>query len=166
MLEPERMILGWCLTMGEVPACVAAIPVDALSGPAAVIRGLLVELQAVDVRWGPMDLYLWLVGDHAPTTEIGASLLSWLSMDEVLLLPAVVPVTVQEVKALCRLLEDRHAARVAYVHALTEAQERAERARMAAMERGCDALRMACEPKDGWTVEVHPAWKPYLRRVA
>jgi hypothetical protein len=168
MTEPERLILGWCLERGEVPACVVAIPVDALSGPAAVIRGLLVELQGVGMTWGPVDLYLWLTGKHAPTTEIGRSLLAWLSTDEVLLLPAVVPVAMGEVVALCRLLEEQHAARVACAEALAAAQERAEKARVAAMDDGCDMLRRACEPKNPEgllmrRVVPHPGWKPYLR---
>jgi hypothetical protein len=137
--------------------------VDAWSGPAAVIRGLLVELQSVDVRWGPVDLYLWLAGKHAPTTEIGRSLLSWLALDEVLLLPAVVPGDVAEVAALCRLLEEEQQARVAFAEALESAAGRAEEARIAAMSRGCDALRAACEVKQVEAVAVHPGWLPYLK---
>ena len=169
--EEEREILGWCLTVGEVPACVAAVPVDAWSGPAAVIRGLLVELQSVDVRWAPVDLYLWLAGKHAPTTEIGRSLLSWLALDEVLLLPAVVPGDVAEVAALCRLLEEEQQARVAFAEALDAARARAERVRSEAMAAGCNALRRVWDAKgteDGplRATVVHPAWLPHIRKEA
>lgn len=140
MTEPERLILGWCLERGEVPACVAAIPVDALSGPAAVIRGLLVELQAVDVRWGPMDLYLWLVGDHAPTTEIGRSLLSWLALDEILLLPMAAPATLAEVAALCARITSEWAGREWYARLIAEIEREREEARIQEIDAACEHL--------------------------
>jgi len=155
MIEPERMILGWCLERGEVPACVAAIPVDALSGPAAVIRGLLVELQAVDVAWGPMDLYLWLVGDHAPTTEIGASLLSWLALDEILLLPMGAPATLAEVAALCARTTTEWAGREWYAHLVAEIELEREAARVQEMEAACGrlpTLKLVRAIHAGWAV--------------
>ena len=159
MTEPERMILGWCLERGEVPACVAAIPVDALSGPAAVIRGLLVELQGMGMTWGPVDLYLQMVAHDPRTAEIGR----WLTADEVLLLPAVVPATLTEVATLCDLLTGRHHARIVRVAALRAEHARAEEARLQTMALGCAALRQLWGPRERREVRCHPAWREFRR---
>ena len=140
MLEPERMILGWCLERSEVPACVAALPSEALSGPAAAIRGLLMRRQAAGRTWAPLDLYLWLVGDHAPTTEIGRSLLSWLALDEILLLPMGAPGTLAEVAALCARITSEWAGHEWYARLVAEIEREREAARVREMAAACEHL--------------------------
>jgi hypothetical protein len=39
--KAERQALAWCLERGNVPACVAAVPVEAWSGPMALLVAVL-----------------------------------------------------------------------------------------------------------------------------
>ena len=163
MRKEERQILGWCVERAEVPACVAAVPIGAWSPDAEFLVRLLVELAGVGVAVGPLDL--WALSLQPVTGEIRAMLALWFSTDDLLLLPQYAPWDAAEVEAVCAVVTDRHAARVAYQQALRAAEERQDAARGAAMERGCDALREVWDAKGTADVplQVHPAWLPYLK---
>lgn len=161
--EEERQILGWCVEQAEVPACVAAVPVDAWSPDAEFLVRLLIELAGVDVAVGPLDL--WSLAVQPVKGEIRAMLAVWFAPDDLLLLPQYAPWNVVEVEAACAMVADRHAARVAYQVALRAAEERRESRRGEAMARGCDALRAPWEAKGTPAVPLgaHPGWLPYLK---
>ena len=161
MREEERQIIGWCVERADVPACVAAVPVGAWSPDAEFLVRLLVELAGVGVAVGPVDL--WVISLQPVEGEIRASLALWFSTDDLLLLPQYAPWDAEEVEAACAAVSDRYAERVAYQQHLQEAEERKEAAQIAAMARGCDALREVCGERDVGMFGVHPAWFPYLK---
>ena len=165
--EEERQILGWCVERGEVPACVAAVPMAAWSPDAEFLVRLLIELQSVDVQVGPLDL--WWIAQQRAEGEIRRVLATWFALDDLLLLPQYAPWSFEEVGALCGLVAERYQARVAYAEALQAAEERAERARMAAMERGVGRLAAHWPDLGKGTAavplavsRVHPGWLTYM----
>ena len=177
MTGHEREIIGWCLQSAEVPACVAGVPAGAWGPVAGRFVGLLVELQAHSVAW---DLELLIVlFDGAgyyraweqdwcwfTKSETLRFLRTHMGADEIAVLPQYAPWTLGEVEAACGLLTAGHAARLAHVAALEAAEARAEAVRVAAMARGCDALRAVWERTEAATVHpsrVHPGWLPYLK---
>ena len=177
MTPPERQILGWCLQAGEVPACVAEVPADAWGPVAGRFVWLLMELQAHSVAWDLEALIVLFDGAGYyrsweqdwcwfTKSETLRFLRTHMGADEIALLPQYAPWTLAEVEAACRLIADEHAARLAHVVALEAAEARAEAVRVAAMARGCDALRAVWERTEAATVHpsrVHPGWLPYLK---
>ena len=177
MTEPEKQIIGWCLQSAEVPACVAEVPADAWGPVAERFIGLLIELQAHSVAWDLESLIVLFDGagyyrsweqDWCWFTK--SETLRFLRMhmgaDEIAVLPQYAPWTLAEVEAACGLLMAGHVARLAYVTALEAAEARAEAVRVAAMARGCDALRAVWETGEVVPLSVarvHPGWLPYLK---
>ena len=177
MTPPERQILGWCLQAGEVPACVAGVPADAWGPVAGRFVWLLAELHAHSVAWDLESLIVLFDGAGYyraweqdwcwfTKSETLRFLRTHMGADEIAVLSQYAPWTLAEVEATCRLVADEHAARLAYAAALEAAEARAEAVRMAAMERGCDALRAVWERTEAPPLDmgrVHPGWLPYLK---
>ena len=63
MNKAERQALAWCLQSGEVPACAAAVPTEAWSGPMALLLDVLVGWQAMGAKWLPTDLWAHVQAD-------------------------------------------------------------------------------------------------------
>lgn len=165
MREEERQILGWCLVTEDIPPCVAAVLPEAWSPDAAFLVGLLVELAGVDVAVGPLDL--WELSLQPVKGDIRAGLATWFSSTDLLLLPQYAPWDAAEVEAACGVVAGRHVALVAYQAALQAAEARREERRIAAMDRGCDALRAVWGRETEATgVVPHPAWRKYLEQQA
>jgi hypothetical protein len=153
---PERQILGYALQSGTVPACVAAVPLGAWGPVAERFIGLLIELQAHSIAWDLESLIVlfdragyyrsweqdWCWFTKSETLRF---LRVHMGADEVAVLPQYAPWTLAEVEAACGLLMAGHVARLAHVAALEAAEARAEAVRVAAMARGCEALRRVWE---------------------
>jgi hypothetical protein len=97
---PERQILGYVLQMGDVPACVAAVPLGAWSGPMALCLQVLNDWQSQGLAWQPTDLWEWVRGDARLSRLVDAH--------EVLCAPMAAPWDLEGVEACCEVVTKAH----------------------------------------------------------
>ena len=100
MTPPERQILGWCLQMGTVPTCVAAVPVAAWSGPMGLCMEVLNEWQSQGLTWQPTDLWEHVRADARLSRLVDAY--------EVLVAPLAAPWDLEGVEACCEVVAKAH----------------------------------------------------------
>ena len=120
VVDPERQILGWCLQSGAVPACVAAVPVAAWSGPMGLCMEVLNEWQSRGLTWQPTDLWEHVRADARLSRLVDAY--------EVLCAPLAAPWDLEGVEEACEVVVATHreaAWWVALVNGIEEAREQA-----------------------------------------
>ena len=130
MTPPERQILGYALQMGTIPACVAAVPVAAWSGPMGLCMEVLNEWQSRGLTWQPTDLWEHVRADARLSRLVDAY--------GVLVAPLAAPWDLEGVEVACGVVVTAHrriegALRAAAAREVWEWRWRAEvAARMAA----------------------------------
>jgi len=120
--NPERQILGYALQMGTVPACVAAVPLGAWSGPMALCLDVLREWQSQGLAWAPTDLWEWAHGDARLSRLVDAH--------EVLVAPMAAPWNLEGVEEACEVVTQAYQEAAWWVALVNGIEEELEQARI------------------------------------